>query len=107
MKDKGRSLAALILSSVLFGIAMNMFLIPSEIVAGGFSGLAIIFSILFEFPVGITVIFLNIPFLAANAKISGLPFIKKALTLFIKLGKCLFLVFILTTFQNCFYLISY
>jgi uncharacterized membrane-anchored protein YitT (DUF2179 family) len=69
----------LILAAVLFAIALNGFLLPSRIVAGGFSGLAVIFDILFGFPIGISVILLNIPFLIANTKIYGKSYIKKAL----------------------------
>lgn len=69
-----------ILAAILFAIALNGFLLPSKIVAGGFSGLAVILDILFDFPVGISVIVLNIPFLIANLRIHGRGYIKRALT---------------------------
>ncbi|MBQ7822212.1 MAG: YitT family protein, partial [Clostridia bacterium] len=78
MRRRVREAVILFLSSVMFALALNVFLIPSEIVAGGFSGLAIILNILFNMPVGFTVILLNIPFLAANARLHGKGYIKRA-----------------------------
>lgn len=68
----------LIFASVLFGIGMNAFIIPCEVVAGGFSGVALIFNLIFGSPVGLTVILLNLPFLAANAAVYGFGYIKRA-----------------------------
>ena len=68
-----------LLSSVLFGISINMFLVPSQIVSGGFSGLAIILNMVINVPVGITVIVLNLPFLYLNSRVFGLKYIKKAI----------------------------
>ena len=63
MITKIRLYIAVLLSAILFGIGMNMFLIPSKIVSGGFSGIAIVFNIIANVPVGMTVILLNLPFL--------------------------------------------
>lgn len=78
LRSKARAAAILLISSVMFAIALNVFLLPSEIVSGGFSGIAIILNILFNFPIGFTVILLNIPFLTANAIIYGKEYIKRA-----------------------------
>ena len=78
MQNKKR--ITFILAAVLFAIALNGFLLPSRIVAGGFSGLAVILDILFDLPVGVSVIVLNIPFLLANIRIHGRGYIKRALT---------------------------
>ena len=79
LRSKARVAAMLVISSVMFAIALNVFLLPSEIVSGGFSGIAIILNILFDFPVGLAVILLNIPFLTANALIYGKGYVKRAL----------------------------
>lgn len=80
MRARSRQRVTFILAAVLFAIALNGFLLPSQIVAGGFSGLAVILNILFDLPVGISVMLLNIPFLIANVKIHGKGYIRKALT---------------------------
>ena len=78
LRSKARVAAMLVISSVMFAIALNVFLLPSEIVSGGFSAIAIILNILFDFPVGLAVILLNIPFLTANALIYGKGYVKRA-----------------------------
>lgn len=79
MVTKARLYITVLLSSVLFGISMNMFLVPSQIVSGGFSGLAIVLNIVINVPVGITVIVLNLPFLYLNSRVFGLSYIKRAI----------------------------
>ncbi|MBE6606296.1 MAG: YitT family protein [Ruminococcaceae bacterium] len=78
MSTKIRNALILTIASILFAIGLNVFLVPSQIVAGGFTGLAIILNILFKLPVGTTVIILNIPFLIANAFVYGKNYIKRA-----------------------------
>ncbi len=78
MRTMIRNGAVLTIASVLFAIGLNVFLVPSQIVAGGFTGLAIILNILYKLPVGTTVIILNIPFLIANAFAYGKNYIKRA-----------------------------
>ncbi len=56
-----KDLPGIFLGSLILAVAMNMFLIPHQLAAGGFSGLGVIFYHLFDLPVGITVIALNIP----------------------------------------------
>ena len=79
MRTKIRLYLTVFLSSILFGIGMNMFLVPSRIVSGGFSGLALVLNIIINVPVGITVILLNLPFLYMNSRVFGLSYIKRAL----------------------------
>lgn len=61
---------------VLFGVAitafgLSWFLIPSRIAAGGVSGLATVAYHLFDFPVGLTMLALNIPLFIAGITILG------------------------------------
>jgi uncharacterized membrane-anchored protein YitT (DUF2179 family) len=49
-------------------------LIPNKIAAGGISGLATVFYYLAEFPVGITMLIINIPILILGMKILGASF---------------------------------
>lgn len=79
MNDKIKTPIILILASVLFAFGINMFLVPSQVVAGGFTGLAHVINIVFDLPIGIMVVLLNIPFLIANSRILGKIFLKKAI----------------------------
>lgn len=54
-------LPAILLGSVILAVAMNMFLIPHQLAAGGISGLAVILYHLFNLPVGLTIIVANVP----------------------------------------------
>ena len=54
------------LTGIMFGTAMlaaafTIFLIPNKLAAGGASGIGILFFHLYQFPVGITVLLVNIP----------------------------------------------
>ena len=68
-----------ILGAFIIAISVSLFLLPNELSSGGFSGIATILYYLFNFPVGITIIVLNIPlFLLATLKI-GKRFLLKSL----------------------------
>ncbi|HOL18364.1 MAG TPA: YitT family protein, partial [Bacillota bacterium] len=51
-----KDLPGIMLGSLILAVAMNMFLIPHQLAAGGFSGLGVIFYHLIGLPVGLTVI---------------------------------------------------
>ena len=60
-------------------VAVSLFLLPNELSSGGFSGIATILYYLFNFPVGTTIIILNVPlFIFATLKI-GKRFLLKSL----------------------------
>jgi len=71
--------AALILGSVLFAMSLNMFLLPAEIVLGGMTGISTVINIFFGFPVGVMIIILNIPLVAANAVLFGKGFLGRTM----------------------------
>lgn len=52
----------LALGCFIMAIGTSLFLLPNQLSSGGFSGIATIFYYLFEFPLGITILVLNIPF---------------------------------------------
>lgn len=60
--------------SALTAIGLTIFLIPNKIAAGGISGLATIIYHLFDLPVGMMFLLLNIPLFIAGVKILGLSF---------------------------------
>ena len=52
----------LILGCVIMAIGTAVFLLPNQLSTGGFTGIATIFYYLFNFPMGIIILALNIPF---------------------------------------------
>jgi len=54
-------LSGILAGSVISAVAMNMFLIPHQLAAGGVSGLAVVLFHLFNIPVGLTIIVVNAP----------------------------------------------
>ncbi len=62
----------IVLGSLLTALSFNFFFIPNEIAPGGLSGLASVFYFLFDFPVGVTTLVLNIPlFLTGIRQLGG------------------------------------
>lgn len=49
------------LGSFISGVAINTFLIPHQLFSGGVSGVAMILYFLFEWPIGLQIVILNIP----------------------------------------------
>ena len=49
------------IGSLISGMAINTFLIPHQLFSGGVSGVAMILYFLFEWPIGVQIIVLNIP----------------------------------------------
>ncbi len=71
---------AIITVGILFAsTAVNMFLAPHSIVSGGASGVAIIINNLTGFPMGITMLLINIPLFIIGAKVLGVGFGIKSL----------------------------
>ena len=60
-----------IAGSILFGIAVNMFLLPHGIVTGGATGLATAAGKLWGFPVGLGIILINLPIFAVALRMIG------------------------------------
>ncbi len=64
----------ILLGVVLTAIALDIFLIPNKIAAGGVSGLATVVYHLFHIPVGLTMLLLNVPLFLASVKYLGMSF---------------------------------
>src|SRR5690554_3165535 len=60
--------------SAITALGLALFLIPNRIAAGGVSGLATIIYHLFELPVGMVFLVINIPIFIAGLKVLGLSF---------------------------------
>jgi len=66
--------ALMSLGSVLASIGLEIFLIPNNIIDGGITGISIIVSYLTNFPLGVFIFILNIPFLIVGYKQIGKTF---------------------------------
>lgn len=69
-----RGYAGITLGAVLTAVALNMFLIPNKVAAGGVSGMATVLHYLVGAPVGLTMLALNIPLFLAAIKVLGAKF---------------------------------
>ena len=83
----------IIIGSFTLSLGVVGFLSPNQIATGGTAGLAIILNSVFDLPIGILFIIINIPLLAIGLKFIGRPFAVKTviaialMTLFIDLLK--------------------
>ena len=80
------SYSAITLGSLLTAVGLDMFLIPNRIAAGGVSGLATVIFHVFGFPVGLTMLVLNIPLFLASLRVLGPRFGIKTLYGFLTLS---------------------
>jgi len=65
------SYALITLGSLVTAVGLDMFLVPNRIAAGGVSGLATIIFYLFGFPVGMTMLAMNVPLFVTSLKVLG------------------------------------
>ncbi len=84
----------IIIGTSLIALATSLFLLPNQLSGGGFSGIATITYYLFKFPLGLTVLVLNIPLFILSIFKNGKKFFINAL-----LGT-LFLSFFLDFFDS-------
>lgn len=66
-----------IAGSVIYSIAIPMFIAPAHISPGGFTGVALILHFLIHIPTGLTIFLLNIPLIIISYKKFGKHFIVK------------------------------
>ena len=77
--DKIKEIIGTILGSGIMAIGVSLFLLPNQLSTGGFSGIATIAYYIFNIPLGVANIILNIPlFLIALYKL-GTKFIGKSI----------------------------
>lgn len=57
--------------SILYGLAINMFISPAKITMGGFTGISTTLHILFGTPIGFVTVLLNLPLLFIEVKTGG------------------------------------
>ncbi len=61
----------ILIGSVIMAVGMNMFMVPNMLVPGGVSGLSVFLYHIFNLPVGLSIIILNIPIFVAGFLILG------------------------------------
>lgn len=66
-------------ASTLFAVAINMFFSPQKIVIGGATGIATVLNILFNTPIGLMIIVINVPLVIINWRIFGFRFVIKTI----------------------------
>ncbi|MBP2655048.1 MAG: hypothetical protein H6Q73_2617 [Firmicutes bacterium] len=69
-----RNYTGITVGTLLTAIALNMFLIPNKVAAGGVSGMATVLHYLIGAPVGATMLALNVPLFLASVKVLGARF---------------------------------
>jgi len=69
-----RNYTGITVGTLLTAIALNMFLIPNKVAAGGVSGMATVLHYLMGAPVGATMLALNVPLFMASVKVLGAKF---------------------------------
>ncbi|SMC40590.1 YitT family protein [Sporomusa malonica] len=75
VKWKGlRDYLGIVLGTVITALALNMFLIPNKVAAGGISGLATVLHHTFGLPVGMTMLAFDIPMFLVSVKVLGTRF---------------------------------
>jgi len=62
-KELFEKIALIILGSLILSVAINLFIIPNKLLGGGLSGIGLILQYIFSFPMGVTILILNIPLL--------------------------------------------
>lgn len=67
-----------LIGSAIFAASLNMFLIPAGVVQGGVTGIATALNIRFGWHVGLMILLINIPLIAANFFVNGWRFILKS-----------------------------
>lgn len=70
---------AVLVGAVLTALALDWFLVPNRIAAGGVSGLATVVFHLFEFKVGLTMLVINVPLFVLSLKFLGARFVARTL----------------------------
>lgn len=56
---------------LVVAMGINLFLLPAKLLAGGLSGIALIFHYLFDLPIGLQIFVFNLPLLVASYKLIG------------------------------------
>lgn len=91
-KEAFRAYFQIVLGCVIGGAAYPMFLVSNQIAPGGLTGVATIFNYLFDLPVGITSMVLNLPLFLMGYKAMGKAFVFRSLIATVLFSVCIDLI---------------
>lgn len=91
-KDLVQKIVLIILGSLIISVAVNLFVIPNMLLSGGLSGIGLMVQYIFNIPMGITILLLNIPLL-----ILSILKINKKFTAYTVLGTISLSLFLILT----------
>lgn len=91
-KDLFQKIILIVLGSLILAVAVNLFIIPNKLLSGGISGIGLMLQYVFNIPIGVTILILNIPLL-----ILSILKINKKFTAFTILGTISFSLFLIIT----------
>lgn len=74
MREKIKRFVMITTGAILMGIALELFLVPNQILDGGIVGISIMFSHLLNLPLGLFIFVLNLPFFFLGYKQIGKSF---------------------------------
>jgi len=96
LKSRPLRYFGIIIGCLIASCSINLFLVPSHLLTGGVTGIAIIFYFLAELPIGMQTLIYNIPLLIASYKLLG-----KSYTVDVIIGTVIFSICLdLTRFLN-------
>jgi len=91
-KEVFKKIVLIILGSFLLSVAVNLFIVPNKLLSGGVTGVGLIFQYIFNIPMGVTILILNVPLL-----ILSIVKINKKFTVFTIVGTVSFSLFLILT----------
>lgn len=94
MQKKIMDILFLIIGSFIIAVAVNVFLSPNKISTGGASGVGIILYYIFNIPISLSVLLINLPLFIISLKNLGLKFCIKAI-----IGTILLVIFLSLTVE--------
>lgn len=74
LSEKIKRFALMTVGAILAGVALELFLVPNQLLDGGIVGIAIMLSHLFKIPLGLFIFVLNLPFFYIGYKQLGKTF---------------------------------
>jgi uncharacterized membrane-anchored protein YitT (DUF2179 family) len=91
-KDLFKKVVLIILGCFILSVALNLFIIPTKLLSGGISGIALMLQYIFNFSMGLTILILNIPLI-----ILSILKINRKFTIFTILGTIALSLFLIIT----------
>ncbi|MBZ9632778.1 YitT family protein [Clostridium sp. FP1] len=91
-KDLFQKIVLIMLGSFILAVSINLFIVPNKLLSGGLSGIGLMLQYIFNMPMGVTVLVLNIPLL-----ILSILKINKRFTLFTIIGTVSLSFFLIIT----------